>query len=70
VFVASTLSDLNKRQLDDYGVHWTELQRRNGFVRFSKTLAVLGIPHRSLPSDEDHTERIAEAVGDYLVSVE
>ena len=38
VFVASSLSDLNKRQLDQLGVHWTELQREHGFLRFAQTL--------------------------------
>ena len=45
VFVASTLSDTNRRQLDDAGVLWTELQVHNGFMRFQQTLGGLGIPY-------------------------
>ena len=66
VFVASTLSETNKVQLNTDGVHWTELQTPNGFVRFSETLSVLGIPHVALHPDEDHTDRIDKAVLHYL----
>ncbi len=45
VFVASTLSDLNKIQLDEAGVLWTELQLRSGFMRFQRTLSTLKIPN-------------------------
>ena len=45
VFVASTLSDTNKRQLDEAGVLWTELQVEDGFLRFQKTLEAFSIPH-------------------------
>ncbi len=69
VFVASTLSEINKVQLDTDGVHWTELQTPNGFVRFGETLSALGIPHVALHPDEDHTEQITRAVDDYLLSV-
>ena len=62
VFVASTLSDLNKRQLDGRGVHWTELQSPNGFVRFGKTLTALGIPHSALRDDVDHSDKIEAAI--------
>ena len=68
VFVASTLSETNKTQLDADGIHWTELQSPNGFVRFGKTLADLGIPHVDLDPDTDHTNRIEAAVDDYLHS--
>ena len=66
VFVASTLSDINKTQLDDDGIHWTELQTPNGFVKFGETLASLGIPYSPLDPDADHADRIALAVEDYL----
>ena len=66
VFVASTLSAINKSQLDDFGVHWTELQQPNGFVRFSKTLSALGIKHIQLSEDSDHTERIEKTVSDHF----
>lgn len=48
VFVASTLSDLNKKQLDDRNVHWTELQTPFGFLRFEETLAYYCIPYQPI----------------------
>ena len=60
VFVASTLSDTNKRQLDDAGVLWTELQVENGFLRFQRTLDGLGIPHT--PRDEFSDGEIENAI--------
>ena len=61
VFVASSLSDLNKRQLDQLGVHWTELQREHGFLRFADTLRALGIPFEDIALG-DIDQRISEAV--------
>ncbi len=53
VFIASTLSDTNRRQLNDAGVFWTELQVSKGFLRFQKTLYELGIPHAARDSFSD-----------------
>lgn len=61
VFVASALSDLNKRQLDERGVHWTELQREHGFLRFAETLRAYGIPFEDIAPDEVD-RRIDEAL--------
>lgn len=61
VFVASALSDLNKRQLDERGVHWTELQREHGFLRFAETLRAYGIPFEDI-APEDIEQRINEAL--------
>ena len=60
VFVASTLSDTNKRQLDDARVLWTELQVYNGFLRFQRTLDELGIPYT--PCDEFSDAEIESAI--------
>ena len=61
VFVASALSDLNKRQLDERGVHWTELQREHGFLRFAQTLRAYGVPFEDIePGEADR--RIDEAL--------
>ncbi len=43
VFVASTLSNTNKQQLDDAGVLWVELQVPDGLLRFQNVLDDLGI---------------------------
>lgn len=58
VFVASTLSETNKTQLDRLGVFWTELQVPTGFLRFAETLQRLGIPHTALDASDDHTSVI------------
>ena len=42
VFVASTLSETNKMQLDNDGIHWTELQTPNGFYPIRGNLNCFG----------------------------
>ena len=64
VFVASTLSDLNKRQLDDLGILWTQLQEETGFLKFQQTLDTLGIPYVPLGDDLDFSEKIEAAIRD------
>ena len=43
IFVADKLSNLNKRQLNDQGVHWVELRDVNGFQKFGRVLEKLSI---------------------------
>ena len=62
VFVASTMSDTNKTQMNERFVLWTELQTKNGFLRFRDTLQQLGIPYKELPVKEDYTEEIEQAI--------
>ena len=62
VFVASTMSDINKTQMDERDVLWTELQTRNGFLRFGETLRELGIPYSELPAKSDYTQDIERAI--------
>ena len=64
VFVASTLSDTNKQQLDTAGVLWTELQVENGFLRFQETLDELDIPYT--PRNEFSDSEIESAIRDTL----
>lgn len=45
VFVADTLSDQNKAQCNQRGVHWVACRDGNGFKRFGTVLSELGIPH-------------------------
>lgn len=45
VFVANTLSDTNKNQLNSLGVNWVELRSENGYKRFKLTLDNLNIPY-------------------------
>lgn len=61
-FVASTLSPTNTAQLDEWGVLWTELQTKNGFLRFGDTLRQLGIPYTDLPVKSDYTAEIENAI--------
>jgi len=57
VFIADKLSDQNKNQLDNLGIHWVELRSQNGFRRFKEALEKLNIPHKdfqgNLESDLD-----------------
>ena len=46
VFVGDTLSQQNKNQCDQLGVHWVALCDRNGYQRFGEALQALGIPHQ------------------------
>lgn len=45
IFVADTLSDLNKKQSEQFGVHWVELRSKNGYMKFADILAGYNIPH-------------------------
>lgn len=45
VFVADTLSNTNKNQLNANDVLWVELRSPNGFEKFQEVLSKLGIPH-------------------------
>lgn len=47
IFVADTLSDLNKDQLTEQGIRWVELRSEAGFQRFGDILAELQIPHQA-----------------------
>ena len=60
IFVADKLSNLNKRQLDDRGVHWVELRDVNGFQKFGRVLEKLSIPFTDInPKNlEPDVERI------------
>ena len=66
VFVASTLSETNKVQLDEAGVHWTELQVPRGFLRFQQTLSRLGIDHIPLSCSLDHSAEVERAIRETL----
>lgn len=46
VFVGDTLSQQNKNQCDQLGMHWVALRDRNGYQRFGEALQALGIPHQ------------------------
>ena len=45
IFVADTLSQQNKNQCDELGIHWIALRDVNGFRKFKSILEQLEIPH-------------------------
>jgi len=45
VFVADTLSQQNKNQCDELGIHWVALRDKDGYKRFKLALEKLDIPH-------------------------
>ena len=51
VFVADTLSDQNKAQLDQSGIHWVELRDENGYKQFEQVLMALSIPYQPFEGD-------------------
>ena len=51
VLVADKLSDLNKEQLDDSGIHWVELRDESGYKRFEQVLTRLSIPCQPFKGD-------------------
>ncbi len=51
VFIADTLSDLNKEQLTGRGVKWVELYSPNGYEKFSRVLRELNIPYTEFNGD-------------------
>ena len=56
VFVADKLSDANKRQLSDWGIHWVELRSEDGFRRFATVLKNLEIYHEEPPAIIDNNK--------------
>jgi hypothetical protein len=51
IFIADTLSTLNKSQLDEIGVHWVELRSEEGFRKIKTIFDTLGIPHQEFSDD-------------------
>lgn len=45
VFVADTLSQQNKNQCDELGIHWIALRDNEGYKKFQNILEILKIPH-------------------------
>ena len=61
IFVADTLSKLNKEQLTKRGVRWVELRSEEGFRRLSRILQELNIPYHAQEKSleewlDDHNE--------------
>ena len=51
VFIADTISDWGKAQLNDSGIHWVELRDENGYKRFEQVLMALSIPCQPFEGD-------------------
>ena len=45
IFIADTLSDLNKRQLESLDISWIELNTKNGYLKFNDVFGKIKIPH-------------------------
>lgn len=45
IFVADTLSQQNKNQCDELGIHWIALRDNEGYKKFQNILEILKIPH-------------------------
>lgn len=64
VFVADTLSDTNKAQLDSRGVLWVALKERDGYRRFARVLQALGIGYAA-PAPADVEALVTAALRSY-----
>ena len=63
LFVADTLSDLNKRQLDQLKVEWIELRNENGYQKFTSILEKFNIPYTNFQENLDEKlSRILEEI--------
>lgn len=55
IFIADTLSSLNKRQLTQRGRHWVELRADEGYRKIFEVFTELGIPCVEFDSDLDQS---------------
>ena len=55
VFVANTISDLGKAQLDEEKIHWVQLRGENNYKRFEQILTALSIPCQPFEGDLQET---------------
>lgn len=54
VFVADTLSDTMKQELDKANILWMELRDAQDWAQFANILAQLGIPHTPVPKGKEY----------------
>ncbi|MDR1141748.1 MAG: CfrBI family restriction endonuclease [Planctomycetaceae bacterium] len=54
IFIADTLSQQNKNQCDQLGIHWVALRDKDGYKRFGLVLEKLGIPHKDYQDNLDN----------------
>ena len=55
VFVANTISDTGKEQLDEANIHWVQLRGENSYKRFEQVLTALSIPCQPFEGDLQET---------------
>jgi hypothetical protein len=53
VFVADTISDTMKQELDRAGILWMELRGAQDWTQFAQILDKLSIPHKPIPADKE-----------------
>jgi len=53
IFIADTLSNLNKQQLTSLNIKWIELSSPNGVLKFNDVFADLNIAHKKLTNLEN-----------------
>jgi len=64
VFIADTLSDLHKKQLDEKKILWMELRGSQDWQRFAEILRQLEIPYKPIPAgkEDEWLERVLDEV--------
>ena len=54
IFIADTLSNLNKKQLDSLSIHWIELSQNQGYLKFNPIFQQLNIPYQKISHITSH----------------
>ncbi len=67
VFVASSLSETNIKQLNNEGVMWVELGKPRGFLKFGEVLENLDIPHKKLSATDEEIPNLINRALNRLV---
>lgn len=62
VFIADTLSDTNKKQLNSLKINWVELKSNDGFLKFKSILKALNIPYNDIIPTKEQIEFIIKNI--------
>ncbi len=65
IFIADSLSNQNKKQLNDLDVEWIELRTKDGYKRFADVLRRFNIPFTDFNGDID--KKLGEILNKLLV---
>jgi hypothetical protein len=72
VFIADTLSELHKKQLNENGILWMELRGSQDWQRFAEILDHLQIPYKPIPAgkEDEWLEKVLDKVFSSVVAAD